>query len=421
MNDNKSWDSLGREIRDAVQKALQEGDFSKIGDVAVDTVHGTIRNVENLVGQAINNNQNMSRRPNQTYTEYMAQVTKQRKDALREEKNRKTIQRNQSLTALKAHFHPIGKYSSVLYKVFGGIGTGVMGILSLVFLGVSFSTGKYFTVVFVLLLALLAFIGMIRVGCSQKKRLDRAGKYADLTGNNHYINIEDLAMHLGKSTKMVVKDLKRMIERGFFPEGHLDAQETCFMLDDRIYREYLSIEKQRKIQEREKIEEKSQKEKRNLTGQFTANQNSELEQIITEGQEYIRKLRNMNDNIPGEEISAKLFRLENLLKEIFDRLKEAPEQTAQMHKFMTYYLPTTIKLVAAYEEFDAASVQGDDIIEAKTEIEKTLDSINEAFEELLNRLLRSAVYDVTTDAQVLKTMLANEGLTKESEFERIRR
>ena len=60
-------------------------------------------------------------------------------------------------------------------------------------------------------------------------------------------------------------------------------------------------------------------------------------------------------------------------------------------------------------------------LELKQEIEKTLDSINSAFEELLNRMFRSTAFDVTTDAQVLQTMLAKEGLTRQREFETVRR
>ena len=93
----------------------------------------------------------------------------------------------------------------------------------------------------------------------------------------------------------------------------------------------------------------------------------------------------------------------------------------QMRKFMNYYLPTTIKLVGAYEEFDSMSVQGEDIREAKEEIEKTLDTINKAFGELLNKLFRETAYDVTADAQVLQAMLAREGLAVEPEFEEVRK
>jgi 5-bromo-4-chloroindolyl phosphate hydrolysis protein len=128
------------------------------------------------------------------------------------------------------------------------------------------------------------------------------------------------------------------------------------------------------------------------------------------------QLRAMNDVIEGEVISQKLYQLENLLKEIFEQIKVHPEQMDEMHKFMDYYLPTTIKLVKAYEEFDRVSVPGEDILSAKAEIEKTLDTINMAFAELLNKLFRDRAFDAATDAQVLKTMLAREGLTKEPAF-----
>ena len=81
-------------------------------------------------------------------------------------------------------------------------------------------------------------------------------------------------------------------------------------------------------------------------------------------------------------------------------------------KLMNYYLPTTIKLLQSYSEFDDISAPGEDVIKAKAEIEKTVDIINEAFTELLNKLFQATVFDVTTDAQVLQTMLAKEGLTK---------
>ena len=222
-----------------------------------------------------------------------------------------------------------------------------------------------------------------------------------------------------------MKDIKRMLNRGFFPEGHLDMQETCLMLDNKIYSEYLTLEKQRKIQEREKKAREKGKQRNPVAEPVDISEQEdnqgELDTMIQEGQACIRNLRDMNDNIAGEEISAKLFRLENLLKEIFERLREHPEQQPQLKKFMNYYLPTTLKLVKSYEEFDSLSVQGEDILEAKAEIEKTLDTINSAFAELLNRLFQKSAFDVTTDAQVLQTMLANEGLTRQKEFEKVPR
>ena len=263
---------------------------------------------------------------------------------------------------------------------------------------------------------------MIRKGISEKNRLNRMKRYLSLFAGKMYVNISDLAQSVGKSTKYILKDVKKMLELGFFPEGHLDTKETCLMLDDSTYREYLRVEKERKAYEAEQANIVRQQEAANIKTRENSSQpvdsdtahqeNPELQTMIREGQEYIRKLHELNDLIPGEVISEKMYRMENLLKEIFKRLEEDPTQMSQLHKLMNYYLPTTIKLLQSYAEFDDISTPGSDVISAKAEIEKTVDTINEAFSELLNKLFQAAVFDATTDAQVLQTMLAKEGLTK---------
>lgn len=407
MSENKSWSSIGEEIRDAVQKALQDGDFSGLGNAAANTVTDTVRNVSSIVGQAVSR---------ENYTERMANATKDRKwrQAERERMEREAA----AIRKSSAPFKAVGMVSGILCKVFGGICTGATAILSTIFFGVSIGFGGGFWIVFCVMLCLLGgSIAMLRSGISLSNRLKRAKRYVELAGRNNYINIEDIALHTGRTKKAVLKDVKNMLAKGFFPQGHLDAQESCLMLDNKIYDEYLSLEKQRRIQEQER-ERMRQTKPEPAAQPETA---GELEAMIATGQDCIRRLRDMNDNIAGEDISAKLFRLENLLKEIFDRLKEQPEQMPKMRKFMDYYLPTTLKLVKAYEQFDSMSIQGQDILEAKAEIEKTLDTINSAFGELLNKMFRETAFDVTTDAQVLQTMLAQEGLTREKEFEKIPR
>ena len=80
---------------------------------------------------------------------------------------------------------------------------------------------------------------------------------------------------------------------------------------------------------------------------------------------------------------------------------------------MEYYLPTTVKLLEAYEDLDGQPVQGANIISSKQEIEKTLDTLNVAFEKLLDSLFQDTAWDVSSDISVLHTMLAQEGLTED--------
>lgn len=79
---------------------------------------------------------------------------------------------------------------------------------------------------------------------------------------------------------------------------------------------------------------------------------------------------------------------------------------------MNYYLPTTRKLVDAYREMDQEPIVSENIAKTKKEIEATLDTINQAFENLLNSFFEEKALDISSDISVLHTMLAQEGLTK---------
>ena len=114
-----------------------------------------------------------------------------------------------------------------------------------------------------------------------------------------------------------------------------------------------------------------------------------------------------NDAIPGEEISAKIAKMEQIVEQIFQRAEEHPEIIPDLKKMMDYYLPMTVKLLDAYEDMDRQSIQGE-TIRPKKEIEDTLDTLNEAFAKLLILYFQDTAWDVS-DISVLHTMLAQEG------------
>nr|WP_243281420.1 MULTISPECIES: 5-bromo-4-chloroindolyl phosphate hydrolysis family protein [Eubacterium] len=134
--------------------------------------------------------------------------------------------------------------------------------------------------------------------------------------------------------------------------------------------------------------------------------------LIEEGKESIEQIREANEAISGEVISQKLDRLEIILCKIFEYVENHTDELPETRKFMGYYLPTTLKLVNAYREMDAEPIQGENIRSAKHEIEETLDTINYAFENLLDSFYQDKAMDISTDITVLETMLAQEGLTE---------
>lgn len=464
MGNNQNWTNTGEQIKNALADALNTGDFKNLNNVVAQSVTTALNeagiNMNNPIGGSRshsqsssqsfggftqNSSQSFSSSGNsiqagingvqagiQTWQQRALERAHKKQDRLNHieaarsgntaiQQNNASVQnglinttQNNIVASPGVKMRRVGQVSNILYQVFGGIGLGITGFITFIRLFL-FLDGDTTVGGWIINFAFLAlFYGMIKLGLGQKHRLKRALRYVQLCGRKMYEDIETLAKSVGKNTRYVGKDLAKMLELGFFPEGHIDEKNTCLMLNDNIYRQYLEAENNTKRIGMESVQENTDESQ--SMEEVLNEQASELDAIIAEGMEYIRKLRNLNDRISGETISAKLFRLENLLKELFDSLKEHPEQMYRMHKLMDYYLPTTLKLVETYENFDRISSPGEEIVKAKREIENTLDTINQAFTELLNNLFQDTVFDVTTDAQVLKTMLAREGLTREMEL-----
>jgi hypothetical protein len=179
---------------------------------------------------------------------------------------------------------------------------------------------------------------------------------------------------------------------------------------------YLELQQNENLQKKSVQEETKNSQGNEQQGSPTTSTNNavdeELRTAIENGRSYIRQIKEANDAIPGEAISKKLFYLEALLDKIFNYVEQHPNQLPQIQKFMNYYLPTTLKLVNAYKDFDKESVQGENITSAKKEIDLTLDTINQAFEKLYDSFFMNAAMDISTDISVLETLLAQEGLTQ---------
>ena len=236
------------------------------------------------------------------------------------------------------------------------------------------------------------------------KRFDR---YVEALKGRTYCNIEELAAQVGKSRRFVKNDLQKMISSRWFKQGHLDRQGTCLIVSEETYRQYLESERQLELRRKEEQEraKRIQEESEGLS--------AEVREMMEAGRAYIEKIERSNDAIPGEEISNKISHMQTIVERIFERVKEYPDCAGELRRFMDYYLPTTVKLLDAYEELDRQPVQGENIRNGKQEIEKTLDTLNLAFEKLLDSLFEDTAWDVATDISVLQTMLAQEGLTEQ--------
>ena len=181
------------------------------------------------------------------------------------------------------------------------------------------------------------------------------------------------------------------------------------MLTDEVYNQYLYVQQQAQQREKEKQQrqeelKKQQQEQAKQDEQLFA-ENPELAATIRQGREMIEQIRRSNDKIEGEEISAKMDQMETIAKKIFEQVQEHPEKLPDIRRLMNYYLPTTLKLLNAYEEFDSQPVQGENIRSAKQQIEATLDTINVAFENLLEDVYKRQVFCHTKSIKSIKEII----------------
>ena len=399
---NNDWERFGDEIRRTIQNAVDSKDFRMLNQTVSDTVGRAMDNVsrglknggwyrENPTGRAQNQ---------QSWSGNSAGGAARNGTAW----NGQTKQRPMYLKGTSV------KVGGIFLAITGF----VFGVISLIFLvllcvgalaagwelALQIGAGAFglFTVIF----AVMALTGT-RMACS----VGRFRKYVKILGNREYCDVKELAQKTGRSVKTVAKDLKKMIKKGWFCQGHLDEQGTCLMTSNEAYGQYTALMERTKKEKAEREAEAARQQ------QEFSKLSPEVQKIIQAGDEYVRKIREANDAIPGEEISAKMSRMEMLVDRIFDRVEEHPESVADIRKLMEYYLPTTIKLLDAYEDLDAQPVQGENIITAKKEIEKTIDTLNTAFEKLLDDLFQDTAWDLSSDISVLQTMLAQEGLTED--------
>ncbi len=152
-------------------------------------------------------------------------------------------------------------------------------------------------------------------------------------------------------------------------------------------------------------EEKPQKEE----GPKTTG-NPEVDAVLKERDRAISEMRRLNENIPDEKISAQIDHLEEVTKKIIEQVAAKPEKLPQIRRFMDYYLPTTLKILNAYDRMGSTGISGENIDATKDKVERMMGTIVAAYDKQLDSLFGEEALDISTDITVMENLLAREGL-----------
>lgn len=419
----KDWQEAGDQIRNLVQNAIDSGNYSELSNTITDVVNSAVDGVQDVLKNSLSDLGRQqacggwSKRPEdlagaERKSDRYAQshdTVRRRQEAA--ERIRKSMQGKE--------YHPVprtktpgliaGKAMKWTGYSLGGMFAVTAGILAIV----SGATGAELVLPMGIIdVFLVASVALGIKGSRQEGLAKRFRRYQQVIGERTFCLIEELSAAIGKKPKFVQKDLRKMIRDGFFPQGYLDKKETCLITDQQTYQQYLQTEKAYEARAQEAQADGRKAGAQQASASTAAPHGSEYQELLAEGQSYIRHIHTCNDKIEDPVISEKLDRMEMIVTRIFTEAGRNPDIADDLKKMMSYYLPTTKKLLDAYCELDEQPVPGENIETTKQEIAATLDTLNNAFAKLLDDLFEEKAWDISSDISVLNTMLAQEGLTE---------
>ncbi len=387
MKDKEQWENFGNQLKDIVENAINSNNYNELSKNINDIVNSSLDEVRTQIRNA--SQAGLNSQPIRDFTNLIK--TPKQKAFIRK---------------------PRGKAKALVQEIFGYCTGGAL-------IGSSFFSLNIAALQTVSTNSLIgaacfgiagaACIALGAMGTKKRGQLTRFNQYIRTIGNRLYYDVQDFAQKLGYSPKVIQKDLKDMISSGIFIEGHLDKQESCLMITDKVYEQYLETQQHYEEEQRQKAMAASYTSAANAASD--AKMNTQCKTVLEEGEEYIRHIQYCSNQIKNQEMRNKLNRLELVITRIFAEIKKDPDKVSDLRRMMSFYLPTTRKLINAYCELENQPVAGGNIESTRQEIEKSLDTLNQAFEKLLDDLFQDTAWDISSDISVLNTMLAQDGYT----------
>lgn len=314
----------------------------------------------------------------------------------------------------------------------------------------------------------LLFAGPVGVLCSiacflaygkreEERELQRRfHEFCAVIGMRSWVPVKELAKISGKSVKKTMRKLQKMIARGYFGCGaYLDVNRNQLVLmpvaeserpysaegtseswKDMVFELLNALRGDRGAQGAAKepqqggfSQEAWEEAKREAWEARQAAQRNdrqvEVEKpaqpdrkktYMDELEKTLNELLQLNEKIEDAEVSRRIDRIGTLTAGIFRAVIEKPEREQDVRKFMNYYLPTTLKLLRAYDMLEEQSYQGENITASRRKIENVLDMLIDAYEKQLDRMFKNDALDIASDIDVLETMMAGDGFSEKGQL-----
>ncbi len=256
------------------------------------------------------------------------------------------------------------------------------------FIGIILFSDAYWTEEFITagLFSGAGLVGLFN-GFRKRKRMKMNRRYAAVIGKREWMALEEIARAMPVTVEKAEKDLQALIDDGYFgTAAYIDSTRGVFYRSSDVAQ----------------IHENSRVKKGPVVKEAVN---------ISDHASVIAEIRRLNDDIADPDVSARIDRVEELTDSIYKFIETHPEKKSQVTTFMDYYLPTTLKLLSAYAQFEDSASNGENVTAAKKNISSILDTLVDGFALQLDRLYETDVIDISGDIQVLEQMMARDGLS----------
>ncbi len=139
--------------------------------------------------------------------------------------------------------------------------------------------------------------------------------------------------------------------------------------------------------------------------------NEQADNVILKGQDMLKTIREENILITDETLSAQMDTLYDKCQQIFRTVSEEPAKAPHVRKFMNYYLPTTLKVLANYRTMQERGVSYYEMSQARESAIRCMNMVLTACQKQIDALHKENMLDISTDIDVMEQMLKRDGYT----------
>ena len=136
----------------------------------------------------------------------------------------------------------------------------------------------------------------------------------------------------------------------------------------------------------------------------------DADDLFDEGEKYLAELHAINSGIQDKELTAQISHMEELVSKVLTVSKKYKNQRSSVRKVLHVYLPMVFDLLHTYQDVDGLTVVSSNMAEIKKSVKDTIMVVNDAFERLLDSMYQDVKWDVSSNGQVLSTLLQQDGL-----------